>query len=781
MIRRLLAGDLRRGLGASLVLLGLFFATTLLAAGGAGTAARLLGAVDGFFAAAHAPDVVQMTSGDVDTARIAEFAESRPEVADWMVSRAVVATGEKLWFGDATAPDSASVVDHYFVTQSPDFDLLLDLDNAAVRVEPGQIGVPVSDMLRHGLRIGDPVRVHTWAGELSLLVSSFVRDAQMNPALVSSKRFVVAPEDLRRLEGLIPSAEHLIEFRLQPEASTTEFMDAYRAAGLPQSGPAVDAALLRTMAFLGEGLVAVVLLLVSLLLLVIGIICLRFAVASAVHAASRELGVLRAIGAPPGFISRAFAAKYLLLAGAGAVLGCSAALLLVPVLTEQALLYTGPPAGPGATLLTVSLASAAMFGIVAVSCLISVRAAGRVPPSEALRHGAMGRSAGRWRRWSLARSRVPVTWYLGVRELQLRPRAYLVPLGVFTVAAFLLVVPVNFLTTVSSPGFVQYLGVGASQARLDAPLGSGDPGLPERVIARVGADPRIASAALLTTSRCAIRPASGEAETSLVTTGRHDLFPVSYLEGRAPSARGEVALSVLNAAEFEAAVGDTLRVQEGAGWRDAAVVGVYQDVTSGGRTAKTAGTLSCGDAIWVTIPFDAAGTREDPAVLDGIISDYADAFAGLRGYSMREYVSQTLGPSIGSLDVAVRASLAVSTVVVALIAAMFTGILLARDAAANAALRALGAPVRLVRRQYLVRLIALLLAGVALGTLLAASLGEALVSGLMSVLGAPSIALRPDPLIAYLALPALLVAAVSVATLIVARFATAARPRPTEF
>ncbi|MDR1449482.1 MAG: hypothetical protein LBI84_04655 [Propionibacteriaceae bacterium] len=206
--------------------------------------------------------------------------------------------------------------------------------------------------------------------------------------------------------------------------------------------------------------------------------------------------------------------------------------------------------------------------------------------------------------------------------------------------------------------------------------------------------------------------------------------------------------------------GDTLKLQDGSGWQSVRLTGVYQDITNGGRTAKAAGGLSCGNPIWVTVNLDAApgGAPEQ------IIADFKTAFEGLRAYSMSDYSAQTLGPTLASLGVAVRASLIVSTVVVALIAALFTGVLLTRDAGPNAVLRALGAPGALVRNQYLVRLLALLSAGVVIGAVLAGTAGEAVTGALMSILGAPRISFCANPLISYLACPAALILAVAAAT-----------------
>lgn len=107
-------------------------------------------------------------------------------------------------------------------------------------------------------------------------IAAFVRDIQMNPALVSSKRFVLHEEGWTALASQIEATEYLITFRLTDASLAGGLEQAYRAAGLPQQGPSITYGLLRTLHLLTDGIVIAVIILASLLLMGICASCLRF-------------------------------------------------------------------------------------------------------------------------------------------------------------------------------------------------------------------------------------------------------------------------------------------------------------------------------------------------------------------------------------------------------------------------------------------------------------------------------------------------------------------------
>ena len=88
------------------------------------------------------------------------------------------------------------LMDNGFVVQNEGFDYLLNMNNERAVVENGEIGVPVYYAEELGIQVGDVITLHGNDYSKSLKVSTIIRDAQMNVALASSKRFLISSTDL---------------------------------------------------------------------------------------------------------------------------------------------------------------------------------------------------------------------------------------------------------------------------------------------------------------------------------------------------------------------------------------------------------------------------------------------------------------------------------------------------------------------------------------------------------------------------------------------------------
>src|SRR5690606_33088253 len=120
--------------------------------------------------------------------------------------------GSNLYFGEESVKNSIMDID--FVVQNEQFDYLLNLDNEIIRVNDGEIAVPIYFMQQQKLQLGDQVIVQMEGVKRKFTIVDFARDSQMNPSIVHSKRFIVSPADFKLLSGNIGEVEYLIEYRL---------------------------------------------------------------------------------------------------------------------------------------------------------------------------------------------------------------------------------------------------------------------------------------------------------------------------------------------------------------------------------------------------------------------------------------------------------------------------------------------------------------------------------------------------------------------------------------
>ena len=156
----------------------------------------LLGSINGLMEQAQVPDLLQMHTDELDKSEISQFARERQNIDQWQICRLLNLDNSEVTLGGHSLLDSTQ--DNGLCVQSERFDYLLDMDNNRPDVLPGQVYVPVCYRTRYDLVIGDTMQI----GGEGLTIAGFLRDAQMNSMMVSSRRFLVRQWDYERLKPL---------------------------------------------------------------------------------------------------------------------------------------------------------------------------------------------------------------------------------------------------------------------------------------------------------------------------------------------------------------------------------------------------------------------------------------------------------------------------------------------------------------------------------------------------------------------------------------------------
>ncbi len=766
IIGRMLRKDFLRKKLITIVVFAFIFLAALLVASGTNLIIELSNSLNDLFTKANTPHFVQMHAGPLDQAEIDSWAAANDMVTDQQTVEMITVDGSNLYLGESQNPEENSIMDISFVIQNEGFDFLLDLDNDIIQLSPGEIAVPVYYSQQRDLAIGDEVRVNTGAEEMIFAITAFNRDSQMNTAIVHSKRFLIHEQDYANLREYIAETEYLVEFLLVDDSQISAFTSAYQASDLPKIGPAVDKGLFRTLNALSDGLVAGVVILMSLLLIVIAILCLRFTLLVTIEEDTREIGVMKAIGIARSDIKRIYLAKYVVMAAAAVLLGYLTSLLLNQVLSANVLLYIGSASKSVLQTALPLIAASSIFLIVTISCVVILRRFNRISAVEALRSGSVGESMRSIPMLNLKRGRVlNINAYLGVRDVLQRFKLYGLLAFVFFFCAVIIIIPIHFLTTIQSPTFISYLGSGQSDIRIDLRQSEDVADRFNSTVAYLADDPDVAKLSPLVTSQFTVMQSDGTLETLNIETGDFSLFPLDYVKGTAPQQENEIAFSYLNASDLEKQIGDTVTLDIEGQEREMVVSGIYQDVTNGGRTAKATLPYNPQTVLWYTVNLNLASD----ASIEEKVLEYSQIFNPARVTDTAGYVSQTMGNIVQQLKTVTVVTVFVGLAASVLITSLFMMMLIAKDSDQIAIMRSLGFSLKHIRTQYLTRALFLLALGIVLGTLFSNTLGQQLVSVVMSLQGASRIRFVIDPLQAYLLYPLLLMFTVTVTTILSTR------------
>lgn len=760
---RILRRDAVRNRVIMVVIFALVAMSAFLLSSGAGLIIELKTSLDALFDRSMVPHVVQMHAGDLNRGDVEEWAAGNPLVDQYQIVEMITVDGSHLVLGEWDSAEDNGVMDISFVVQNQRFDFLLDRDNQPMFPAAGQIGVPLYYREARDLAVGDRVRIDTGSFFRDFRIAGFVRDSQMNPSVVHSKRFLVHESDYAALRDHLPDTEHLIEFRLTDGSRTGEFSAAYSDAGLPDRGPSVDHRLFRVLNALTDGMVAAVIIVLSLLLMLIAVLCLRFTIVATIEEDYREIGVMKAIGMGRRDIRRIYLIKYIALGGFASLFGYLASLAASRALTFNIASFLGTADTP-LVLQSIPPAAALMVcAMVVGSAALILRRVHRISAVAALRSGAV---EGRLRRAAVLPLRIgrrlAVNVVLGIRDVAQRPRLFALVVGIFAVCSAIILVPLHFHSTMNDPSLIAYMGIGSSDIRIDLRQTDLVGTRFEEMVATVAADPGIERFSPMVTARFSLIHENGTHETIAVETGDFSRFPLEFSSGSAPRGENEIALSFLNARDLDRQPGDSLQLLVDGRERPMKVSGIYQDVTNGGRTAKAPIPFDEETVLWYSLSADFR-----PGVdVARKTAEYSRLFHPARITDLDGYIDETLGHTIAQLARVVAAAIGIGLVVAILITSLFLKMLVIKDTSRIAIMKSVGFSLQHIRLQYQSMALVLLAIGVVAGTVLSNTLGQQVVGVLWSFMGAAQIRFVIHPLQAYLLLPLLLATAVGLTTVV---------------
>lgn len=748
MNRKMIWKDLVRSKAVSLITILFISVAAMLLSLAAILAVNLFGAVDQLMADAKTPHFMQMHTGELEIARIEDFAKAESNVADYQVISFLNVENMNISLGGNTLADS--VQDNGFCVQSSQFDFLLDLDSQSVKPQKGELYVPVCYFKDGTAKVGDQAFI---CGQ-PFIVAGFIRDSQMNSTLASSKRFVISEDDYSLLAPL-GNVEYLIEFRLHDLSGLSAFETAYSAAGLPANGPALTWPLFQMISTISEGIMIAILVLIGLLVIFVSLLCVRFTLLAKIEDDYREIGVMKAIGMRTSDIRRIYLAIYAVTAALGSGLGFLLSLLFQDTLLESIRLNLGSSGNHAQALLLGFIGAVLVFLLILLYVNGSLRRFRSISAVQAIQFGAQAESAHCSGTIKMSANRAFSTnFILGLKDVLSRKRLYTTMLVVVILASFIMIVPQNLYHTISDEKFVTYIGAGDCDIRMDIQQTAQVGEKAVDIGSYMENDTEIADYALFVSKIFPIKLDNGETENLKVELGDHTVFPLQYTEGRLPADDNEIALSAIYADELNKRVGEPITLVTSTAEKQLTVCGIYSDITNGGKTAKAVFTDTATEPVWSVVCADLA----DKNRLSDKIAEYGNHFPYAKVSGIDEYMTQTFGETLQSVQTASMMAVLVSAAIVLLVTLLFMKLLTAKDRYSIAVLRAVGFTRLDIQRQYAWRALMILAAGIFLGTVLAGTLGEKLSAAAISSLGATTFQFTINPLTTYLFSPLILVA-----------------------
>lgn len=743
MKRRIIWKELRKGKIICITLIVFIAMASGLFASATNLLYSLNNSLNTFSATAKTSHLLQMHSGNLDANAVKEFAKNNNSVEKYEIVNMLNIAGEDLYINSDGSSESKSVIDCALVAQNSQFDFLLNSKNNIASVKEGQALVPVYYKIKYNLRIGDPIKIKVGSDYITFKIADFVKDSEMNSSFVSSKRILVNRKDWNQVARKTGTLEYLIEFRIKDTNDIDAVETAYRDAKLPSSGATITYSEMKLLNALTDILTASLLIVVVVFLVIISVLCVRFAMLSSINQDYMDIAIMQGLGIPNKYIESIYFIKYSLITEIGCTIGYLVSFKLTPVVEQNLELYMGV-ADKGIVDYGLQILAIACIGCaIVLLCQKSIKRIEKVNTIKALQDNNEISSDKVIKRPSLfGRGGAWANFKLGIKYLLSYKKPYIVLLLIFTSLAFLVLLPVQITSTFKSNQFTSYMGVASSDLRVDFQQG----GVAENAVkSALANDDNITDYQIFNTYLAKTDNSDGKPVTVNFETGDYSIFSLSCITGSLPKETNQVAVSYLLANDLGVKVGDKITFTISDHTYTYKVSGIYQDITNGGKSAKSIGSISNANVSRSVVNVNVSSEKKKQSVEDKLKSDFQ---AG-KVTDISEYVNQSMGDIIAQFSLITMITIIIAILVTILTITIFMRTLIVRYKADIAVMKALGYKNNDIRSQYRARIIIPLIIGLIIGSVLVLIAGQPLVSVFASSLGAPQIVFISNPFIVY--------------------------------
>jgi len=338
---------------------------------------------------------------------------------------------------------------------------------------------------------------------------------------------------------------------------------------------------------------AAAVLLVSICIILISMVMLRFTINFTMSEEFREIGVMKAIGIRNGGIRLLYIVKYFAISVVGATAGFILSIpfgnILLQNVSKNIVL-----SGNVNYMLNLLLAVITVF-IVVLFCYFCTRNINKISPVSAIRNGDTGERYAKKGFINLWKSRLAPVPFMALNDILSKPGRYVSMAVVFTLGILLVIVPVNTINTFSSDGIIELFGMAKcdhviSQEMFLQEDNSGIESVKENINslkkelnknnidAMVFQEILFKSGILYNGRKMEVMAGQGNGDID------DGMYP--YIEGTPPANPGEIAISNVVAKETGADIGDNAEVSIGNITKTYIVTAVFQSMQNTGQTIR---------------------------------------------------------------------------------------------------------------------------------------------------------------------------------------------------
>lgn len=778
MYRNILKKDLKRKKTMNVILLLFVLLAVTFVSASVNNMLAVTNALDGYFEKAGAPDYMVATrNAGMGEGDIMERAQALDCVTSCKNERCLYLNNG--WVtredGGQQKLDNTGIMS---ALEEANLQFLKGDNSALNEVKPGELYLAWGYMEKSDVKKGDVLTFHVGDRTLPLTVAGDMKDALLGSSNMGSPRFLVCKSDFDLLYG----EQEAAPWRGTMVSIMTTDLDRLEKVLGACNANIVFMAPQQTLriSYIMDMLIAGVLLIVSVCLILIAFVILRFTIVFTLTEEFREIGVMKAIGIRNWRIRNLYLIKYFAISTAGALIGFFTSIPFGKLFLDQ--VSKNIPMEQTGGIWVNLLCALLVIGIVMLFCYTCTGKLRKFTPVDAIRSGANGERYRGKGIFSLGKGHIRPIWFLAGNDIFSNLKRYAVMLLTFTLGMILIIVPINTMNTLRSEKILPLCSVIPKDLYMCSNT-DGDQYMTHdgRTVLRedlAQMEEKLADNGM--PADCSMEMifkyslTNGEYScNSLAFQGTNtQTWEYAYMEGTPPENPSEIAISHIVSERLHAGVGDTVEVAVGGKTKAPYMISaVFQSMNNMGEGVRLHEDAQLDYAQAIGCFAYQIEFRDNPGnkALESRKAEVGELYPDMDVLYGGEYTDKMVGGIAGQLSGIRNLIVVVVVVINCLVAVLMEKAFLTKEKGEIAMLKAVGFRNNAIAAWQTIRIgIVLLLASV-VGALLSNPVGQVSSGAIFRMMGASSISFDIRPLEVYLLYPLLVFAATIIASFITAQ------------
>lgn len=581
MYLRILKKDLKRKKTMNLILLIFIILATTFIASSVNNMVSISTALDYFFEKAEVPDYWFGTVDKEEAKRFDSFANKYHY--QYKAQKLIQIEPQNIKINDKKFEYSNSLC----LSQLKDSTNIFDSQDKKIsEINSGEIYITknVFQTSKNKFQTGDTIKITANGKTKAFTLKGYTKDALFGSPMMGIARFMVSQNDYEYFNTENAS----IFYSRAVYTNKKDFKDKLNALQLNTAFHIDYGGIKNT--YLMDTIIAAVLFVVSVCLILISMLILRFTIHFTMSEEFREIGVMKAIGIGNREIRGLYITKYLAISSLGGFIGL---ILSVPFgkaligIISQNIIITSHE-----NFFLNIVCTFIVISVVVLFCYFCTRKIKKFSPIDAIRNGENGERYNRKGFLHLSKSRFSPVSYMALNDILSGMKRFAAMILIFTLGILLIIIPLNTINTLQSDHLITWFNMAEcdhviSLEQIFNPSNNNRSSSEKQLkeiqskLLKKGIRADVFQEIMFTMHISC----QGKTTSSLAFQGIGDITTEQYvyLKGTAPQNTDEVGISHIIADTINANIGDTVTIKNGKTTKKYIVTAIYQTMNNMGE------------------------------------------------------------------------------------------------------------------------------------------------------------------------------------------------------